>query len=94
MKHPKPAHLHHRSRMTTSSRLNSPLYPVDQRDLVALLHKECHLQLGYEKHDHFIKLGLDQNVFIENMILNMYGRCGDLYASEAMFQMAPKKGRM
>eukprot|EP00250_Pteridium_aquilinum_P017132 c23471_g1_i1 orf=292-975(+) len=75
---------------TTHLELNESSYPLDQQSLAYLLQKETHLYKGHHLHDHIVKIGLNHDLFFENMTLNMYGRCGALNDAHYIFLGMPK----
>ncbi|KAG7593617.1 Pentatricopeptide repeat [Arabidopsis thaliana x Arabidopsis arenosa] len=40
---------------------------------------------GKQIHGHLFKLGLEADVFVQNSLINMYGRCGEMELSSAVF---------
>lgn len=41
---------------------------------------------GKQIHGHVFKLGLEADVFVQNSLINMYGRCGEMALSSAVFE--------
>ncbi|KAG7598940.1 Pentatricopeptide repeat [Arabidopsis suecica] len=41
---------------------------------------------GKQIHGHVFKLGLEADVFVQNSLINMYGRCGEMELSSAVFE--------
>ncbi|XP_057977393.1 pentatricopeptide repeat-containing protein At1g31920 [Malania oleifera] len=49
------------------------------------------LEEGMQVHGHIFKLGLEDNVFVQNSLVNMYGKCGEIELSCAMFEQMDQK---
>jgi pentatricopeptide repeat protein len=49
------------------------------------------LQLGKWIHGYVYKNRVDQDTFISNALVNMYGKCGNLKKARRVFDMTPKK---
>ncbi|CAH2034820.1 unnamed protein product [Thlaspi arvense] len=41
---------------------------------------------GKQVHGHVFKLGFEADVFVQNSLINMYGRCGEMALSSAVFE--------
>lgn len=46
---------------------------------------------GKQIHGHVFKLGFEADVFVQNSLINMYGRCGEMTLSSAVFERMESK---
>ncbi|KAF8095332.1 hypothetical protein N665_0336s0009 [Sinapis alba] len=46
---------------------------------------------GKQIHGHVFKLGFEADVFVQNSLINMYGRCGEMALSSAVFERMEAK---
>ncbi|CAA7026658.1 unnamed protein product [Microthlaspi erraticum] len=46
---------------------------------------------GKQIHGHVFKLGLEADVFVQNSLISMYGRCGEMALSSAVFEKVESK---
>lgn len=46
---------------------------------------------GKQIHGHVFKLGLEDDVYVQNSLINMYGRCGEIALSSAVFEKLESK---
>lgn len=49
------------------------------------------IEEGMQIHGHVIKLGLEDDVFVQNSLINMYGKCWNIEMSCAIFQRMEQK---
>ncbi|KAL0553082.1 hypothetical protein IC582_006968 [Cucumis melo] len=49
------------------------------------------IQEGMQIHGHVFKLGLEDDVFVQNSLINMYGKCRDIKMSCAIFRRMEQK---
>ncbi|ESQ33632.1 hypothetical protein EUTSA_v10010030mg [Eutrema salsugineum] len=49
------------------------------------------IQEGKQIHGHVFKLGFEVDVFVQNSLINMYGRCGEMELSSAVFEKLESK---
>lgn len=49
------------------------------------------LEEGMQIHGHVLKLGLQEDIFVQNSLINMYGKCGDIRNSCMVFQHMDQK---
>lgn len=59
------------------------------------LLKACSLlgaiQEGKQIHGHVVKVGLEDDVFVQNSLINMYGKCGEIEHARAVFEKMGEK---
>ncbi|KAJ8754338.1 hypothetical protein K2173_002789 [Erythroxylum novogranatense] len=61
---------------------NKFTYPV----LLKACARLSALEEGMQLHAHGIKLGFEDDLFVQNSLINMYGKCGKIEASSAVFE--------
>ncbi|XP_022967214.1 pentatricopeptide repeat-containing protein At1g31920 [Cucurbita maxima] len=49
------------------------------------------IEEGMQIHGHVFKLGLEDDLFVQNSLINMYGKCGDIELSCAVFRRMEEK---
>eukprot|EP00262_Sarcandra_glabra_P020245 TRINITY_DN7972_c0_g2_i1.p1 TRINITY_DN7972_c0_g2~~TRINITY_DN7972_c0_g2_i1.p1 ORF type:complete len:600 (-),score=62.31 TRINITY_DN7972_c0_g2_i1:36-1835(-) len=50
------------------------------------------LREGIQIHGHVFKFGFDSDVFVQNSLINMYGKCGEIDLSWRVFELMDQRG--